>query len=180
MLFLLPGIVRIHPVARWLSRKATKLSMRAGMAVRSWNTAFPSLPQPFSMWLLFPSSLQPCALLFGRRWAVGLEAPIQEYLPEVPDFGHKITLNHLVHHTSGMRDQWELLVAAGWRWDDVITKDHIMKMVRRQRELNFEPGAEYLYCNTGYTLMAETVQRVSGKSLRGVRRRAHFPTLRHA
>ena len=55
---------------------------------------------------------------------------------------------------------------AGWRLDDVITKDHIMKMVRHQRELNFDPGAEELYSNTGYTLMAVIVERVSGQSFR--------------
>lgn len=53
---------------------------------------------------------------------------------------------------------------AGWRLDDVITREHILRMVRRQRELNFEPGAEHLYCNTGYTLLAEVVARVSGQT----------------
>ena len=51
---------------------------------------------------------------------------------------------------------------AGWRLDDVITTEQILKMVSEQRELNFEPGAEHVYCNTGYTLMAETVSRVTG------------------
>ena len=53
---------------------------------------------------------------------------------------------------------------AGWRLDDVITKEHVLKLVRHQKELNFNPGDEYLYCNTGYTLLAEIVARVSGKS----------------
>jgi len=72
----------------------------------------------------------------------------------------------LIHHTSGLRDQWTLLSMAGWRLDDVITLEHIMKLVRNQRELNFEPGAEHLYSNTGYTLLAEIVARVSGTSFR--------------
>ena len=55
---------------------------------------------------------------------------------------------------------------AGWRLDDVITKEHIMKMVRHQKELNFDPGAENLYSNTGYTLLAVIVERVSGQSFR--------------
>jgi len=63
-----------------------------------------------------------------------------------------------------MRDQWDLLSLAGWRWDDVITKEHILKMVSKQKELNFTPGEKYMYCNTGFTLMAEVVARVSGKS----------------
>jgi hypothetical protein len=69
-----------------------------------------------------------------------------------------------MHHTSGLRDQWELVSMAGWRMDDVITREHILKMVNRQRELNFKPGAQHVYCNTGYTLLAEIVAKVSGKS----------------
>ena len=84
---------------------------------------------------------------------------------QLPDFGQRITIRHLLHHTSGLRDQWEALSIAGWRLDDVITKEHILKMVRNQRELNFPPGSEYLYSNTGYALAAIIVQRVSGKSL---------------
>ena len=87
---------------------------------------------------------------------------IREHIPEIPDFGHKITLKHLATHTSGMRDQWNLLAAAGWRMDDVITKDQVIRLLARQEELNFEPGEEYLYCNSGFTLLAEVVARVSG------------------
>ena len=83
---------------------------------------------------------------------------------KVPDFGKKITLRNLANHTSGLRDQWNLLAMAGWRLDDVITKEHILKLVSKQKELNFNPGDEFLYCNTGYTLLAEVVARVSGKS----------------
>jgi CubicO group peptidase (beta-lactamase class C family) len=93
---------------------------------------------------------------------LSLDDDIRKHLPEVPDFGKKITIKHLLHHTSGLRDQWELLAVGGWRLDDVITKEHIMKMVRSQKELNFNPGSEHLYCNTGYTLLAEIVERVSG------------------
>lgn len=99
----------------------------------------------------------------GKLW---LDDDIRRHLPEVPDFGKTITIRHLVHHISGMRDQWELLAIAGWRLDDVITKEHIMKMVKNQKELNFEPGEQYLYCNTGFTLLAEIVARVTGKSFR--------------
>jgi CubicO group peptidase (beta-lactamase class C family) len=89
---------------------------------------------------------------------------IRKYLPELNDFGHPITLRHLVHHTSGLRDQWNLLALAGWRLDDVITQKQIMRIVSRQKDLNFKPGDEYLYCNTGFTLMAEIVARVTGES----------------
>jgi CubicO group peptidase (beta-lactamase class C family) len=53
---------------------------------------------------------------------------------------------------------------AGWRLDDVITREQILRLISKQRELNFKPGDEYLYCNTGFTLMAEIVSRVTGES----------------
>jgi CubicO group peptidase (beta-lactamase class C family) len=102
--------------------------------------------------------------LLADRGELSLDDDIREYLPEVPDFGEEITIRHLIHHTSGLRDQWALLGMAGWRLDDVITTDHILGLVARQEALNFEPGAEYLYSNTGYTLLAEIVARVSGQS----------------
>jgi CubicO group peptidase (beta-lactamase class C family) len=101
-------------------------------------------------------------LLLEKQGKLSIDDDIRKYIPEVPDFGKVITLNHLMHHTSGLRDQWELLAMAGWRLDDIITKDHILRMVSRQKELNFNPGDYFLYCNTGFTLLGEVVARVSG------------------
>lgn len=117
-------------------------------------------------------------LLLEKEGKLSLDDDIRKYIPEVPDFGKKITLRHLASHTSGLRDQWDLLVTAGWRMDDVITKEHIMKMVSRQKELNFSPGDEFLYCNTGFTLLAEVVARVSGKSFAEFTRERIFGPLK--
>lgn len=103
-------------------------------------------------------------LLLEKEGKLSLDDDVRKYIPELADFGQTITLRHLANHTSGLRDQWNLLAMAGWRLDDVITKEHILKLVSRQKELNFNPGDEYMYSNTGYTLLAETVARVSGKS----------------
>jgi CubicO group peptidase (beta-lactamase class C family) len=104
--------------------------------------------------------------MLAAQGKLSLDDDIHKYLPEVPDFGKTITIRHLIHHISGLRDQWELLAMAGWRLDDVITMEHILKMVRHQKELNFAPGQEHLYCNTGYTLLAVIVERVTGQSFR--------------
>lgn len=95
---------------------------------------------------------------------ISLDEDVRTYIPEFPDFGETLTVRQLAHHTSGLRDQWELLAMAGWRLDDVITKEHIFKMLKHQRELNFSPGEEYLYSNMGYSVLAEIVERVSGQS----------------
>jgi CubicO group peptidase (beta-lactamase class C family) len=104
--------------------------------------------------------------LLALEGRLSLDDDARKHIPELPDFGATITLRHLVHHTSGLRDQWMLLVAAGWRMEDVITTGDILDLARRQRDLNFRPGDEFAYCNTGYTLMALTVERVSGKPFR--------------
>lgn len=98
---------------------------------------------------------------------LNLNDDIRKYIPEVPDFGHKITFNNLIHHTSGIRDQWVLQFLAGWRYNgDLITEKDILDMLARQKALNFLPGEEYLYCNTGFTLAAVAVKRITGVSLR--------------
>ena len=91
---------------------------------------------------------------------------IRKYIKEVPDFGHIITINNLLHHTSGLRDQWDLQGLAGWRDDDLITENDILEMLSRQKALNFLPGEEYSYCNTGFTLLGVAVKRITGVSLR--------------
>ena len=97
---------------------------------------------------------------------LSLDDDIRMHLPDVPDFGSTITIRHLLHHTSGLRDWVQSLVIAGVAMEDVISFKHILKMARHQKALNFEPGAAYLYSNTGYNLLAEIVERVTDNSFR--------------
>jgi CubicO group peptidase (beta-lactamase class C family) len=103
-------------------------------------------------------------VLLEQDGKLSLEDDVHKYLPELPDYGHVITIRQLLQHTSGIRDQWQTLALAGWRLDDVITQDQILRVLFRQKELNFAPGTKQLYSNGGYTLAAEIVARVSGKS----------------
>ncbi|MFB3041914.1 MAG: serine hydrolase domain-containing protein, partial [Candidatus Poribacteria bacterium] len=97
---------------------------------------------------------------------LSLDDDIRKYLPDLPDFGNTITIRHLVHHTSGLRDWVQSMVIAGIQMDDVISFKHILKMARHQKELNFQPGEEYLYSNTGYNLLVEIVETITGSSFR--------------
>ena len=106
-------------------------------------------------------------LLLAQDGKLALDDDIRKYIPELPDFGAKITIRHLANHTSGIRDQWDLLGLAGWRYSrDLITDDDVLEMLGRQKDLNFAPGTRHLYSNSGYTLLAIIVSRVSGKSFR--------------
>lgn len=101
-----------------------------------------------------------------REGKLALGDDIRKYVPEVPPFGPVITIRHLLTHTSGIRDQWGLLSAAGRPTGRAVhTLDEILDLVNRQKDLNFAPGDEYLYSNTGYALMAWVVLRASGTSL---------------
>ncbi len=105
-------------------------------------------------------------LLLSKEGKLSLDDDVRKYLPEVPDFGKKISVRHLLTHTSGLRDQWALLTLAGRAPGGTVhTLEEILFLVNRQKELNFDPGEEYLYSNTGYSLLAIVVQRVSGRSL---------------
>ena len=104
--------------------------------------------------------------LLAEDGKLSLDDDIRKHLPEIPAYGRTITIRQLIHHTSGLRDQWSLLGMADWRSDDLITEGDVLAIVSRQKELNFQPGDEYIYSNTGYTLLAVIVKRVSGKSLR--------------
>ena len=93
---------------------------------------------------------------------LSIDTDIREYLPEMPDFGYKITCRHLLHHTSGLRSLHLMLSLAGWRGDDARNNDDLLRFMTKQKDLNFEPGSEYMYCNTGYILMAIIVERLTG------------------
>ena len=97
---------------------------------------------------------------------LALDDEVRKHLPELKAGAGVITVRHLLHHTSGLRDQWNLLMLAGLRLDDVITEGDVLGLLWQQRELNFAPGSEMLYSNSGYTLLALIVQRVSGQSLK--------------
>lgn len=104
-------------------------------------------------------------LILDGRLSLGDE--VRKYVPELPDFGVPVTIRHLVYHSSGLREQHNLLQMSGWRKDeDLITTDDVMEVVSRQKTLNFRPNSRYSYSNTGYTLLAMIVERVTGQTLR--------------
>lgn len=105
-------------------------------------------------------------VLLQQDGKLSIDDDIRTYLPEVPDFGQKITIRNLLTHTSGLRDQWGLLGIEGrGPGTQVHSLATTLDLVVHQKMLNFSPGSEYLYSNTGYALAALIIQRVSGKSL---------------
>jgi CubicO group peptidase (beta-lactamase class C family) len=106
-------------------------------------------------------------MLLVRDGKLSLDDDIRKFIPELPDYGTRITVRHLLTHTSGLRDFFEMLIIARGRFEeDRITEADMTDVVWRQKKLNFTPGDEFLYSNTGYALAEVIVKRVSGESLR--------------
>jgi len=104
-------------------------------------------------------------LLLEKQGKLSVHDDVRKYLPEIPDYGHKITILHLLNHTSGLRDYLTLFELAGIDTDSVTTDDDALAIIANQKALNFEPGSEWLYSNSGFFLLSLVVKRVSGKTL---------------
>jgi CubicO group peptidase (beta-lactamase class C family) len=105
-------------------------------------------------------------LLLDHQGKLRLDEDVRKYIPELPEYGRKITIQHMLNHTSGLRDYPTLFLLAGVSPDSVTTDDDALRVITRQKALNFPPGTDWLYSNSGYFLLSLIVKRVSGKTLR--------------
>lgn len=108
-----------------------------------------------------------CILRLSYQGLLELDDQASEYLPEIKILDRGITLRHLLHHTSGLRDFYGLGGLAGWRKYDYAT-ERVLRLLERQRDLNFDPGERFLYSSTNYLVLAKIAERVVGKSLAAV------------
>lgn len=104
--------------------------------------------------------------LLAQDGRLRLDDPARTWLPEIPAMGAGITIRHMIHHQSGLREKWELLALMGRRDGDLVTQQDVLDLIQRQQALSFAPGTDFLYNNTAYDLLGTLVQRVSGQSLR--------------
>ena len=107
-----------------------------------------------------------CLALLEEEGKLSLDDSLRKFLPQMPEYADKITIRHLIHHTSGIRDYLTLATIAGMRDTDYFTDAEAVDLLARQKELNFAPGEEYLYSNSGYFLLSQIVKKASGISLR--------------
>ncbi len=118
------------------------------------------------------------AIVFlAKQGKLSFDDEIQRFLPEIPRYSSPVTIRHMLHHTSGLRDYLVLAMLSGLRSDDYYTDAEVLEMLSRQREPNFPAGEEYLYSNSNYVLLAYIVERVSGKNLKDFAREQIFQPL---
>lgn len=116
-------------------------------------------------------------VLLAQDGRLSLDDDIRKHLPEMPDYGTTITVRHLLTHTSGLRDYINLMLLGGWQFEDVTTPAQALDVVRRQRGLDFAPGTEFSYSNSGFFLASLIVERASGKPLGAFARERLFQPL---
>jgi CubicO group peptidase (beta-lactamase class C family) len=144
-----------------------RITMAKGYGAANIEYAAPLTPAtPMIMGSVSKQFTAAAIALLVQDGRIKLDDDVRTYLPELPDFGKKITVDQLVHHTSGLRDFWALAEAGGMRLDDGYDVRDVLTLAARQHRLNFDPGAEYNYSNTGYVALGEIVHRVTGKTLR--------------
>ncbi|MHA7864541.1 serine hydrolase domain-containing protein [Flagellimonas marinaquae] len=101
-------------------------------------------------------------VLLEEQNKLSFDDDIRKYIPELAPYDTTITIRHLLHHTSGIRDIHGLLGLAGWRAADLETNEDVYRVFKNQKDLNFNPGDELSYSNTGYIFLARIIEKISG------------------
>ncbi len=107
-----------------------------------------------------------CIALLAQEGELSLNDDIRMYLPELPQYPHAVTIRHLIHHTSGIKDYLALMAIGGKNFGDVFTEHQVMDLIASQPKLNNVPGDKYVYSNSGYFLLSQIISKITGKSLR--------------
>jgi CubicO group peptidase (beta-lactamase class C family) len=104
-------------------------------------------------------------LLLVQQGKIHFTDNLLTYFPDFPAYGKDITIEHLLHHTSGLRDWGSVAEIGGWpRGTRVYTPAHVRQIIWRQTTTNFKPGSAYSYSNSNYSMLVFIVEKVSGSS----------------
>ncbi|HEX3554209.1 MAG TPA: serine hydrolase domain-containing protein [Thermoanaerobaculia bacterium] len=144
-----------------------RIAYEKGYGLASLEQGVPITPQTvFDIGSTSKQFTAASVLLLAQEGKLSLDDDVHKYIPELPDYGTPVTLRHLLHHTSGIRDYINLMVFGGINVEDWTTDDDALAVLARQKKLDFKPGDEHSYSNSGYFLLSLVVKRASGKPLR--------------
>ncbi|MCD4709860.1 MAG: serine hydrolase [Bacteroidales bacterium] len=102
-------------------------------------------------------------LLLEQQGKLSLEDDVRKHIPELPDLGKVVTLKNMLNHTNGFREVFNLMPMTGWKGEDVLLRQEVIEILKRQEELQAAPGEVYNYNNSAFILLAEIVERISGE-----------------
>lgn len=142
-----------------------QLSYARGYGMASVEHSVPNTPTiVFDIGSTSKQFTATAVLLLAQEGKLTLDDDVRRFVPELPQYQRPITIRHLLNHTSGLRDYLGLFSLAGISFESTTTEKHALDFIVRQKALNFAPGDEFLYSNSGYLLLSVIVQRISGKS----------------
>ncbi len=118
-----------------------------------------------------------CVARLVHDGRLDLNADIRKYIPEMSALRNTVKVKDLVYQKSGLRDLYGLLPLTGFHLNGYVTNDDVLRILYRQKDLNFLPGEGWEYSNTNYFLLAEIVKRVTGESIKTWAERAVFGPL---
>lgn len=104
-------------------------------------------------------------LLLEQEGRLGLDDSIVKFVPSIGTYAEPVTLRHLIHHTGGLVDYMALAEAANIKFTDTLTVEESLKHLNGHQIARFPVGTKFEYSNTGYFLLSQVVEKVSGKSL---------------
>lgn len=116
-------------------------------------------------------------IILAQQGKLSLNDKLSTYFPQFPSYANEITIQHLLNHTSGIRDYLILARLSGLGANDYYTDETVEKLLKSQQELNFNPGEEFLYSNSGYWILGQIVKKVSGETLAAFAKRNIFDPL---
>ena len=102
-------------------------------------------------------------LLLEQQGELSLDDDVRKHIPELPDLGKVVTLKNMLNHTNGFREVFNLMPMTGWKGEDILRRQEVIEILKRQEELQNAPGEEYNYNNSAFILLAEIVERISGE-----------------
>ncbi len=140
--------------------------LRKGYGMGSLELGVPLSPQSvFYTGSVSKQFTAASVVLAAEQGFLSLDDNVRKFIPELPDYGHAITLRQMLHHTSGFRDFLTLLGLSGREAGEIHSEAEIIDLIARQKGLNNFPGEEWLYSNTNYFLLGVVVKRSTKKSL---------------
>ncbi|MFY0690043.1 MAG: beta-lactamase family protein [Cyclobacteriaceae bacterium] len=107
-------------------------------------------------------------LILESQGKIDFDEPVNKYLPDFPTYDQPININHLIHHTSGIREtnSMQLFQGIDLKFEEYFDTDDLYQLIVKQEELNFQPGREFRYSSGGYAVLAKVVEHISGQDFR--------------
>ena len=133
-----------------------------GMADLSYGVPF-TVETPCNIGSVSKQFTAYAILMLEQQGKLSIDDDVRTYIPELPDLGKVVRLRNLLNHTNGYREVYNLLPMTGWTGEDQLRREDVIEMLQRQKQLEAPPGEVFSYCNSGYILLADIVERVTGE-----------------